>query len=214
MNIILTLLLVILIFILLILFIPVKYNADVKYQDEFTYAFQVGWGSLLRFVLPRPARQNKLQLKFFGISFPKSKNQLSPDKNRPERKQIRGFWGLKVLQSFLENRLQVTTWELLKQLLLACKPHEIMINGQYGFYEPHFTAWLLPCLSLVDGMDKAYIVNLNPVWDREYLEISIIIAGSITPALLLSYIIKFVLQASTWRFLLAVRKNKKTVQPC
>ncbi len=209
MYIILALLLVIIILILMILVTPVKYTINAQYQDELKYSFKVWSGLLFKFELDPPAGKNVLQFKFLGISWPVRNRPRSRKETSPKRNPNSNFSGFRILRSFLENRLHITIWKLFKNLLAAFKPDDININGSYGFYEPDITAWVLPCCYFLNGMNEAYTVNLNPVWDQEYLEISLLIAGSIIPALLLWYLIKFILQASTWRFLSAVRKNKK-----
>ncbi len=213
MNIILALILVVLFFILLILFTPVNYTIKAGYQDQFNYSIKIAYGFLFTFVMQRVDRRNKMQFMICGISMPERNKQLPSQKTKPVRKQSSRLKGIKTLQSFLENRLQASIWRLLKQLLTACQPNEVIITGRYGFYEPHLTAWVLPCLYLLDGLNETYCIDLYPVWDQEYLEMYLKAAGSIIPALLLWYLLVFILQASTWRFLLAVRKNKSSVQP-
>ncbi len=212
MYIILALLLVVIILILMILFIPLKYTINAQYQDRLKYSFKIWSGFLYKCELKPSTDINMLRFKFLGISWPvrnrpRSRKEISPDRN-----QNKTFAGFTILQSFLENRLQITIWKLFKNLLAAFKPDDIIINGSYGFYEPEITAWVLPCCYLLGRMNDTYTINLNPVWDQDYLEIYLEIVGSITLALLLWYLIKFVFQASTWRFLSAVRKNKKPVK--
>lgn len=218
MNIILSLLLLVLIFMLLILFSPVKYDIKAKYEDEFNYSVKIWSGFLFRFELHRPADKNGAKPTILGLSWPERKRKPASNQTKPAHKQKTSYSALKTLQSFLENRMQISLWRLLKQLVTAFKPDNITITGRYGFYEPHLTAWVLPCLSILDSIDESYKVDLHPVWDQEALQIYLKIAGSITPAALLAYIAMFILQVSTWRFLLAIKRNKKpikhhTVQP-
>jgi len=214
MNILLALILVLLFFILLILLTPVKYSLEAGYQEELSYSIDVKSGLLFKFGFKRLGKPHEMHFKICGISLPERSKKLQSQENKSAHKQNSSFKGIETMQSFLINRLQVSIWRLLKQVLTACRPDKVIITGRYGFYEPYLTAWVLPCLSLLDGLSKSYRIDFNPVWDQEYLEVYLLVNGSIIPALLIWYLLTFVLQASTLRFLRMVNKNRKTVQPC
>jgi len=114
-----------------------------------------------------------------------------------------------MIRSFLKNCLHISSWELCKKLFCMFSPNSILITGRYGFYEPEYTAFLLSVSSFLNSFKEEYTINLEPVWDDEYLELYVHISGFVIPALLLFHLLKFILQGSTLRFLAEMRKNKK-----
>lgn len=216
MNFILLLLAIITALVLIILFTPINYGLEASYDHKLKYSIRSGAGFLWRFSMQQEEQKKTWKLKILGLTVPQRdrKTVAKPAKAERAPKQSNDKKpnnSLKTLKSFGENKMHISCWRLLKQVLGAISPDFIQIRGKYGFYEPYFTAWCIPLLWALDGLGNVCFINLQSVWEEECLELEVKSSGSILLALLLWYMIRFILQASTLRFFLALKKSRKKI---
>lgn len=216
MNFILGLLAIIIALVLIILFTPIKYGLEASYDHELEYSIHLRAGFWWRWKMQQEQKNTwKLKILGFNVLRRQQGNQKVPEPptavkaRKQQSTNKRPSNSLKTMKSFWENKLHLSSWQLLKQVLGAISPDFIQFRGKYGFYEPYFTAWCIPLLWALDGFGNICSINLVAVWEEECLELEVKSSGSILPALLLWYMIRFILQASTLRFFLALKKSRK-----
>lgn len=194
---------------LIIMFSPIKYKLNFDYHDQLSLQSGISYGFFCNASIDKRNGISKIKLRILGIPFslPTNKTPNKIKKHEPNSGSSMS-WGL--LRSFFQNKTYRPICHLMGRILNRIKPDYVIVAGQYGFYEPHYTAWLNVLLSLVPLKPPHYVLQLEPVWDDELLNIDEgIIKGSITIAGIAFNLLIFLFNPSTLRLLRDIRQAKK-----
>jgi hypothetical protein len=198
-----------LLFLLLIilLFSPLKYRFELTYKENLSASFSAKIIPLVSLKLNFQDYRFDIILRFFGLktNFQQRKEKKSSKKKDAKKEDF----SFPIKLASKENFLHFL--ELLQDMYHIFRPQELRISGMAGFSEPHHTAWLLACLSFLPAKLQRSI-NIEPVWDEEYLEAEITAAGSILLCQVLLMSMKFLLSKKTRHIWRQLKQKKKLSQ--
>jgi len=202
--------LLILFLLLLVLLLPIQYRAQGQLQENYHLSLRVGCGFLYRAAADIYKSQRVFSLRLLGIRIPmksRSQPQKSDQVKAKSRKTSRpSSSGLK---SVLNRELFREALNLLTRSFHHIKPSRFYLQGCYGFEEPHFTAWMLPLIGLVNGWDSVVQIDLLPVWDEACVDMELDIQGRIVPAALLLFILRLLISKPVRRIIKEKWKKQK-----
>lgn len=193
---------------LVIIFTPIKYKLNFEYHDQLSLRAAIRYGFFGNASIDMRNGTSEVKVRILGIplSLPTGK---APNKNKKHKPNSGSSMSLGLLQSFFHNKTYRPIWHLMGRMFNRVKPDYVIVAGKYGFYEPHYTAWLNIMLSLAPMKPPRYVLQLEPVWDDELLDIEGIMKGSITIASIALNLLIFLFNPSTFRLLRDIRQVKK-----
>lgn len=200
------------ILILLLLLIPIKYEIGFAYHDDVKLYAGIGQGYLFRLFLAKAGGRPDFKLRIFNIGWPLSREDKQSKPAKKPKPKSRSASPLAVFRNIVRSKTYRPLGKLISRLFQDIRPEHFRLKGQYGFYEPHYTAWLYTLLLLLSSDSPNYETQLEPVWDVEILDIEGYIKGSISLAGISWHLIRFLLSPSFWRFLIDLRRDKKRKQ--
>jgi hypothetical protein len=199
---------IVLIFILLIIFIPIKYKLSFDYHQQLNFRAAIRYGILFNVNMNKRNGMSEYKLRILGIPLHLQNTKTSKSKKNNKIKPDDSLsWD--VIRSFFHNKAYRPLRKLVGRIFNNLKPNYLIIKGEYGFFEPHNTAFLNMLLSIVPQRPPHYIIQLEPVWDDEKLEVDGLIKGAVTIAEIIYNLILFILNRSTFRLIKDILKDKK-----
>lgn len=208
-HILLIIILLVLLLLILLLFLPIQYSLQGQLKEDYHLVFRVGCGFLYQ-VTTNIIRGNRLlAFRLMGIRLP-VKDSPASQESRKTKKKYRSHSrpSRRELRSVLNRELFQEALSLLSRSYLHIKPSRVYLQGCFGFEEPHFTAWMLPLIGLVNGWDSAVEINLLPVWDEACLNIDLEVQGRIIPVLLLLFLLQLMISRPARRIIKDKWKSK------
>lgn len=200
------------ILILLLLLTPIKYEIGFAYHDDVKLFAGIRQGYWFRLIIAKDQGRPDFKLRIFNIRLPLSREGKQSKPAKPPKPQSRSASPLAVFSNIVRNKTYRPLGKLFGRLFRDIRPEHFRLKGQYGFSEPHYTAWLYTLLLLLSSDSPNYRIQPEPVWDDEILDIEGDIQGSITLAGITWHLIRFLLSPSLWRFLIDLRRDKKKKQ--
>jgi hypothetical protein len=155
-----------------------------------------------------------LAIKVLGFTWNLNLEARERSKEKDAVKKHQDFsWN--TFEAILNKRFLKNSLALFKDLLKIIKPKYILIKGKFGFYEPCYTAWLCGMLALIDGWGRYISLDVQPIWDEEYLETENAVGGSVIPLVIVLRMLKFLILRETRELISKVKKQKgfKNLQP-
>lgn len=209
-HVLLILILLVLLLLVLLLLLPIHYRLQGQLKDDYQLGLSLGCGFLYQ-MAANIDRENRLFVfRLLGIRLPIKNRPKSPELPQTKEKSERHSKpSLRELRSVLNRELFQKALHLLSRSLRHLKPSRIYVQGCYGFEEPHFTAWMLPLIGLVNGWDSAFEIDLLPVWDDACLDMDLEIRGRIIPGLLLLFVLRLLISRPVRRIIKDKWKSKK-----
>lgn len=208
MNLWLLIIIIVLALILLILFIPIKYKLSFDYHQHLNLQAALRYGAFLNICMNKRNGAAEYKLRILGIPLPlQNTKAVKNDKNHKIKPNNSLSWDL--IRSFFHNKTYKPLGKLIGRIFNNLKPKYLIIKGEYGLFEPHNTAFLNLLLSIVPQKPPYYIIQLEPVWDDEKLNVDGFIKGSVTIAGIIYNLILFILNRSTFRLIIDMLKDKK-----
>lgn len=203
---------IVLALILLILFVPIKYKLSFDNHQQLNLQAALRYGAFLNICLNKRNGAAEYKLRILGIPLPLKntkavKKAIKNDKNHEIKPNDSLSWNL--IRSFFHNKTYKPLGKLVGRIFNNLKPKYLIIKGEYGLFEPHNTAFLNILLSIVPQKPPHYIIQLEPVWDDEELDVEGFIKGSVTIAGIIYNLILFILNRSTFRLIIDMVKDKK-----
>jgi hypothetical protein len=81
----------------------------------------------------------------------------------------------------------------LKNIIKIIKPSHIKLNGVYGFEDPSITGSICALTSILSGIIPNSNIELNPIFDKNIMDIELKIWGKLNLALLVILTLRFIL---------------------
>ncbi|MHC1721078.1 MAG: hypothetical protein AB9844_10525 [Clostridiaceae bacterium] len=195
--------LTLLVFLLLILFVPLNYSILAQVNEEASLNFQLQWAPLnAEFYLV--GLKPYAKIKVFGIPIMSglikriSRKKLS-EKTMKSKRKIYGI-------QFLEEMLS-----LVKEILSVLKPKEMKVTGCYGLDDPANTAAASYIINLIIADIPWTLIELNPVFDSEIIDLKISISGRIVLIILLCILIKYILKEEVRKILFSRHTHNERI---
>jgi len=211
MNLWLLILIVMSILILLFIFIPIRYEAGFAYHDSLSLYAAIKQRLIFSIAIERINNKYLFSLRLINIPLPLPRSS-KKSKNK-KRKPKQGSTSPKaILRNFIRNKTYQPLWKFVSRLLNDFKPKQLQIKCQYGFYEPHHTAWINMLLLLIPSDSPNYQIQMEPVWNDEKLNVEGFVKGSITLAGIAWHTIRFVFSPSFWKFLRDLSRDRKRIK--
>lgn len=199
---------VFLILLLLILFTPIKYKLNFAYHEQLSFQAAISYGLACSASMDKQDGKLKTRLRIIGMTISVPTGKKTKQNTKHESKS--GSSGsLTLLRSFFNNKTYRPVWRLISRIFKRVKPDYIIAEGRYGFYEPHYTAWLNVLLAMVPMRPPRYTLQLEPVWDDELLDVEGFVEGSVSIAGIILSLLILLVNPSTFRFLREIRKVNK-----
>lgn len=201
---------------LLLLSVPVRYRVQGKYESTFTTRFTARCSPLLaiRGSWDGASTEPMLaQIVVAGLSFSldpeKQSKSESKKKGKKQSKKKKGKdLPLLAVLRCLTREFIGTGKTLLGDLLKILRPTKVEIEGRCGFDEPHLTGWLAVITSMVKECYGWISLDIEPVWQEEHYEFSMIIEGRVALCIILYRLARFGLARPTRQFLKMMKKEK------
>lgn len=168
-----------------IIVIPYHYQADGKvlwnnFQDS-QFVFSVSWlfDGVVLFITKQPGQRSDTLLEFCGLTkkiqerkkSTHEPRQKSKDRRQnPHHKNIRHYMRFDVIQTLLTS---------LKKILKHCLPENLIVQGKIGFRDPMDTGLLFALLSQRYILHPDFYIAIEPVFDKEIVDITFEIGGKI-----------------------------------
>ncbi|KJS81664.1 MAG: hypothetical protein JM58_16450 [Peptococcaceae bacterium BICA1-8] len=212
MNILLGMLTIIitLIFLLLILllFIPISYKLLVGYKEKLYLHTEIKGEKLYLFNISCKEGSTSFHPSFLG--FPLKLNGRKVNKKEktssPKKANVKTSHRFR---DILDNSdLLKSAFHTGIEIINIIKPKILIFNGTVGFADPYNTGMMLGIMAVLNSINEAYTINVTPLWEEEYLEGEIHIAGKFILAIILFKIIKLLLSKPSIKYWRYLRKNK------
>lgn len=171
------------------LWIPIKYNFKLQYENNLNLDFSINWFFLhITYKLqPHPLLQIGLGNRKLYPSKPIKKT--SPDPYKGQTKKTRNIFKFK--RSDWQKYLKIIV-NLIIELLNHIKPQKFKLYSTIGLSEPHQTAFVFATVSPLQRLLNLDDIYLQPLWNEEYIDLDIHIIGKLTPAIIFLIFIKFI----------------------
>ncbi|RQD78410.1 MAG: hypothetical protein D5R97_00425 [Candidatus Syntrophonatronum acetioxidans] len=206
-------------FFLLVMVIPLSYRFRVCYQGEKVlggsyleqnplYSFRVDYREgrsdtgVKIFFIPLPS------ITFSGkkVRIHKDKTEIEGEEKKEKKEKA---FNSRMVKVFMNKEVVEHLLLLLKDLLKIIKPDRFEISGKVGFEEPHLVGWLWAFLWSLKGLFPGGVIDLESLWDEEYYDVRVMIAGKITPGVVFLRLLRFLLSKRTMKVARELRKLKK-----
>ncbi|KJS22886.1 MAG: hypothetical protein VR72_03750 [Clostridiaceae bacterium BRH_c20a] len=194
--------------IILLLFIPISYKLLVGYKEKMYLHTQIESEKLYQFNIRYKQGSINFSPSILGFSFTfdtqkENKKEKTSSSKKNSAKTTHRF------RDILDNSdLLKSAFHTVIAIINIVKPKELVFNGSVGFADPYNTGMLLGMVAVLDSMNEAFIINVTPLWDEEYFEGEIHLAGRFVLAIILFKIIKLLLSRPSIKFWRYLRKNK------
>lgn len=202
--------LVCLVILFVLLFSPFIYG--VKSSCQQTYSWQVWFRYGFLASIQRAGAEGSSQNKARFLGIPVKLASAGKRNKKEKKKQDSGESNranLKVILSFLQNKLPREIWKLIRDLFNRIKPDQLTVQARIGFYEPDYTAYLIVLSGCLQQINSHYDIELEPVWDDEHFEYQLQVYGRIIPFYLLMSMARFLFNRAMISFIVDVVKNRR-----
>lgn len=206
-------------FILLIMVIPLSYRFRVSYQGEGVLGgAYLEQNSLYSLRMDYREGRSDTGVKILFIPVPFITFSSKKEKNQKDKKELGGEEKIEkegktfnsgMLKVFMNMEVAEHLFFLLKDLLKIIKPDRFEISGELGFEEPHEGGWLWAFLWSLKGLFPGGVIDLETLWDEEYYDVRVMIAGKIIPGVVFLRLLRFLLSKRTVKVAGELRKLKK-----
>ncbi|OEH84257.1 hypothetical protein BHU72_10605 [Desulfuribacillus stibiiarsenatis] len=213
------------IILLLILIIVLPFHYQVKYNNHEKYLLelQVSLATILGMTFKAGSLQKKKLTLWIGAlnkdihinenkkieEEEETKNNKQIDRKKVEEKEEE-LENLKTVRSsqkangrFLLKYIRFQNvkdvYRLLADLINMISPKKFKIIATIGFYEPHYTAWLLGAVEVFRGLKPNYSISIIPAWEEEIVDVDIKVSGKVILLVILLRVLKFIFAKSTRR---------------
>lgn len=195
---------------LIVLFSPFIYRVESSCQQTHSWRawFQYGFLASIQLSGAQGNSENKARFLCIPVKLTSAEKRSKKDKKKQDSAQSNKT-DLKVLLSFLQNKLPREIWNLIRDLFNRIKPNQLTWQARIGFYEPDYTACLLAISGCLQQICCQYDIEIEPVWDEEHFEHHLQIYGRIIPFYLLVSIVRFIFNRAMLRFIVDVVKNRR-----
>ncbi len=197
-----------------LLLVPGRYAVTLRARTHQPLFFQaeLGWGAFLGFRFQAASRGRSLFLRLFWreIRLPLDAER---QRKKPEEEEESGpgwqaagkGWGL-LRDEASRRHIMRFAWRAWQEV----KPREFCITGEMGWAEPHLTGWVMAVLY---GCEHAcriptLVLQVDPVWDEERLEVDLTLAGRVATARLLGIGLRLAFSPQTWRMVRQWRRGR------
>lgn len=193
----------------ILLFSPFKYRFYLVSKENLSASFSAKIIPLFSLKLAFKDYQLITILRILGIKINFKGEKVKTKSKEKERDTKEKGWPFPIKLVTKENLQHFL--ELFYDFYQIFRPQELWISGKVGFPEPHHTAWLLACLSSLPAKIQEAI-DIEPIWDEEYLEAEVTVAGNILIYQVLLRAIKFLFSKKTRRIWRKLKRQKKLRQ--
>ncbi len=182
-------LLIIILLLFLLLWIPVKYNFKLQYDNCINCILSINW--LLFHITyklsPHPLLQINLGKRKIYSPSPIKKNTKPSNKSRTKKNRNPFKHGI-----FSWHKYYKIAINLIAELFKHIKPRKFKLYGNIGLTEPHQTAFIFAALSPLQPFLSLGDFNLQPLWNEEYIDLDMQIVGKFIPVIILLILVKFI----------------------
>ncbi|MEA1962071.1 MAG: hypothetical protein U9N81_12530 [Bacillota bacterium] len=187
----------ILLLLLLLAVLPVRYEVKMDYQPgAFCAEGSTGLWRVFGAVFKVEPGENKFCFSIAGIPLSSKKGKDDKERGEPKKKKSSKFSLSKGLGALTDRLFRDQVFCLGKDIIAIIKPQTLLVDGRIGFSEPHYTAWLMASTEAFRGFCPNEVIQLEPVWDEEYIEMHVRVAGSFILVVILIRVIRFFLNRS------------------
>jgi hypothetical protein len=204
---------------LFLLLVPIRYKVSGEYENAFLVDFNIRISPLFIAVgtwKSTPEVPMQARLVIFGIPLPLHPEKWGKKENEKKEKKKEKGRKNHFSEAFriLDRGFIKSGTVLIRDLLKLLQPARIEIKGRLGFEEPHLTGWLAALNGILEGCCSALWLDIEPVWDEENHEISILVEGRLVAGAILLRVARFLLvQKSKQIFARIKRKNAPHALP-
>jgi len=181
------LILLLLFMVLFILLVPFRYRLGGGYDSRPWFIFNIRCSPAFIFDGKWDEAENKelkARIILFGIPI-KIDLQNMGKKDQTEEKKKNNKKGTAVITSILDNEFRKRGIVLIRDLFRILKPEYFSIRGKIGFEEPYYTGYLAALSNGVRYCCHNAFIDLEPVFEEEYLAVEATLRGQILLGLIL-----------------------------
>ena len=185
------LLLLFLFLVIFILLVPFRYRLEGGYDTNPWFIFNIRCSPAFIFDGKWDKAENKdfkARLVLFGIPIkidPQKmvkKDQTVIKKTKSNKKKKKR---LASVTAILDKEFRRRGMILIRDLLRIVKPDQLSLNGKIGFAEPHYTGWLVAFSNSINYSCQNTLIDLEPVFEEEHLEVESILKGRVQLGLII-----------------------------
>ncbi|NLX90175.1 MAG: hypothetical protein GXZ07_01040 [Firmicutes bacterium] len=194
-----------------LLFMPVRYTIQGGFRERFFFSALIKIKPVIE-LAGDFGKISSLDLTILGIRFkfcPGKSGKKKKDLNEKGKKEKKAL-GLS-FRSFADGKFLKNLLTFSREILRMIGPESLELQGKVGFEDPCYNGWL----AALNWFFKTSIpmqkvkVDLEPVWEEEYVDVAVSISGKVIVCLILYRTIKFLLAAETRKIWKAIRASKK-----
>lgn len=217
---------------LLILFIlvaPFRYRFQYAYDGMHKFETGISIGRYISLLLFNERKSLRTLHGYVRVGFFKKKMDIALDKQKEQKKQGEQKKQeeqkkqkdqkdrkdrqepVKVVK-LVSKPLIEDVFHALQDIIKIILPEYVNISGRIGFYEPHHTAFLLALTGAATEHIKILNIYMEPVWEEEYFNVKIDVAGKIILMAIIFRCVRLLLSKSsrnTWKRWRTLRKAGK-----
>jgi hypothetical protein len=211
------LILLLLFLVFFILLVPFRYYLDGGYDLRPWFRFKIRCSPALIFVGKWDEAENKdLQARIilFGILIkidPQKIRKKDKTEEKKEESNQNEKTGKTAITAILDKEFRRRGIVLMRDLFRILEPDQFSIKGKIGFAEPHYTGWLTALVNSINYSCHNTIIDLEPVFDDEFLAIESTLRGRIFLGLVLVKVGWFFF--INWIRNISFRSSGETVNP-
>ncbi|QGT98823.1 hypothetical protein SYNTR_0230 [Candidatus Syntrophocurvum alkaliphilum] len=214
-------LLVILALLILLIVVPIEYKIAGGYKNAGFITLSSKIAGILKIHFRYQPSESKLYFSILGLNKELSleeeheKPTIKKEEKNNNKKVKKTSQNSKasppseIIKSLLRKDFIKEGFGLVISIINIVRPEKLKINGNIGFDEPHYTAWLLAFSSAFNSTFNNFDVNIVPVWGEEYFEAEIEVEGKITIILIVFRALKFVIAKPSRRVWKKIYQHKK-----
>jgi len=182
--------LILLLFILVffILLVPFRYRLEGGYDSRPWLIFNIRCSPAFIFDGKWDEAESKTlkaRIILFGIPIKIDLQNMGKKDQIEEKKEKSNKIGTAVITSILDKEFRRRGIVLIRDLFRILKPEHFSIKGKIGFAEPHYTGYLAAFSNSVRYCCQNTFIDLEPVFEEEYLEVEATLRGRIRLGLIL-----------------------------
>jgi hypothetical protein len=209
--------LAVLLFLLAVFFIlPIRYELAGSYREAFFSHFLIAIKPFIE-LQGDPGEGFSFSLNVLGIPFKYhrgkhekgEKDLKGRGKKKGKGKKKKGpslDFGIFADREFIRN-----SFTFVRDALKLVGPKSLDIRGKVGFEDPCYNGCLAALNSFFGSALSipGIVINLEPVWEKEYIDVSFSISGEIIVVQILFGTIKFLLAVRAWKIWKAIRASRR-----